>query len=463
MRPSPPVAPLSRRLAGRRGSVLLAALLFAAGLALVLGSYLTLSRTTLKLAHRTFFANDAANLAEAGVEEALYCFNQMSAGTAPAAAWAGWTFSSANAMRALPAFNRDQNAVGIVKVYVHGYDGSDAAPYVVSQAVVTPFDGGAPIVRTVHLALRRNPGTGGKGVVVLNGALTLSNSTYADSYISNPSGSPTGPWSVYPAAGARSNNDAVVLAGSTSIASGKIKGDLYLGSAVTSPPASDYTGTLIKPYTATYPFPAYPTAAGVSQSYNLAATIPATLPRAGDLPAADGRYYYFTTASVRTFTVSADSNVTIVSTGGMPITSTTLINLPITSTLHVYLGTPPPSTPSAAGAFTMGTNCPLNAAGYAGALRIFTTTTSNCTVANNCQLVAMLHAPNALFSASGANAANRLCGCFIARAITVASTQYLHFDESLPVYATYGMTRYMDFQSAADRATVAGLTGNYLR
>jgi len=453
MCPPPPVPPASRRLAGARGSVLLAAMLFAAGLALVLGSYLKLSRTSLKLAHRTFFASDAANLAEAGVEEALYCFNQMSAGVVPATAWSGWTFSSTNAMRALPTFNRDQNAVGIVKVYVHGYDGSDAAPYIVSQAVVTPFDGGAPVIRTVHLALRRAPGTAGKGVVVLNGALTLSNSTYADSYMSNPSGSPTGPWSVYPAAGAGLNNDAVVLAGSTNIASGQIRGDLYLGSAVTSPPVSDYTGALIKPYTATFPFPVYPTAAGVSQSYSLGATIPATLPRAGDLRAADGRYYYFTTASVRTFTVSANSHVTIVSTVGMPITSATLINLPVTSTLHVYL----------AGAFTMGTNCPLNAAGYAGALRIFTTTTSNCTILNNCQLVACVHAPNAAFSASGSNAANRLSGCFIAKAITVANTQYLHFDESLPVYATYDMTRYMDFQTAADRATVAGLTGNYLR
>ena len=99
-------------------------------------------------------------------------------------------------MRTLPTFNRDQNAVGVVKVYVKGYDGSDAAPYVVSQAVVTPFDGGKPVIRTVHLALRRHPGTGGHGLVVLNGALTMNNSTYADSYDSNPSGSPTGPWSV---------------------------------------------------------------------------------------------------------------------------------------------------------------------------------------------------------------------------------------------------------------------------
>jgi hypothetical protein len=448
----PPTPSTVRRRTGERGSMLLTAMLFAIGLAIVLGSYLTLSRTTLKVAHRTFFANDAANLAEAGVEEALYAFNLMTAGTAPATAWTGWTISTTNAMLTLPTFNRDQNAVGIVKVYVKGYDGSDAAPYIVSQAVVTPFDGGAPVIRTVHLALRRNSGTAGKGLVVLNGAFTLSNATFANSYVSNPTRSPTGPWLVYSAGIARSNVSVVVLAGTVSVGTGQIMGNLYLGAGVTAPAASKVTGTITKNYSATYPFPAYPAAAGVSQSYNLAATIPATLPRAGDLPAADGRYYYFTTAAVRTFTVAANSDVVIVSTVGMPITSATLVNLPTTSTLQVYLG----------GAFTI-TGANLNAAGYAGALRIYTNTATACTIGNNCQVTACIHAPSAALHSSGGAVTNSVNGCFIAKSITAANSQDYHFDESLPVYASYDMTRYMDFQSAADRATVAGLTGNFLR
>ena len=447
----PPVPPAFPRLSRERGSMLITAMLFAVGIAIVLGSYLSLSRTALKVAHRTFFSNDAANLAEAGVEEALYSFNLMTAGTVPATAWTGWTPSGANATRALPTFNRDQNAVGVVKVYVHGYDGSDAAPYIVSQAVVTPFDGGAPVIRTVHLALRRNPGTGGKGLVAKN-SFTLSNATYADSYISNPSGSPTGPWAVYPAAGARTNNDVVVLAGTVSIGTGQIKGDLYLGAGVAAPAASKVTGTIYPNSTLTIPVTVAPTAAGVSQSYNLGAAIPATLPRAGDLPAADGRYYYFTSASVCKFTVSANSNVVIVGTSTMAVTAANFITLPTTSTLHVYV----------TGAFTIsGVN--LNAAGYAGALRIYTTTASNCTIGNNCQVSAWIHAPNATLAASGAAVTNAVNGCFVANKITAANSQDYHFDESLPVYDTYDMTRYMDFQSAADRATVAGLTGNYLR
>lgn len=453
MRPAPPVPPGFRRCTGERASMLITAMLFAVGLAVVLGTYLNLSRTTLKVAHRTFFANDAANLAEAGIEEALYSFRQMSAGTAPATAWSGWTFSGANAMRTLPTFNRDQHAIGIVKVYVSGYDGSDAAPSILSQAVVTPFDGGAPVVRTVQLMLRQQPGTGGHGLVVLNGALSMKNSTYADSYNSNPTGSPTGPWSVYANSIADDHASVAVLEGSVSIAGGKVRGDIYLGSAVSPPASSDYTGSLTKDYAATYPFPAYPVAADLSQSYSLGATIPATLPRAGDLPAADGRFYYFTTASVRDFAVAADTNITIVGTSTMALTSSTEITLPPTSTLHVYV----------AGAVTLGTGTDMNAAGYAGALRIYTSTANNCTVANNCRLVAYLYAPNSTLHATGSSSANRLSGCFIAKAITTANQQHFHYDEALPVHATYEMTRYLDFQSAADRATVSGLTNGYLR
>ncbi len=457
MSPSPASPCMAHRLPSERGSMLLTAMLFATGIALVLGTHLTLSRTSLKVAHRAFFANDATNLAEAGLEEALYCFNQMTVGTAAATAWSGWTISGANAMRTLTPINRDQSAIGLIKVYVKGYDASDAAPYIVSQAVVTPFDGGAPITKTVHLMINLNAGTTTHGLVALNG-LTLNTATYADSYISNPTSSPTGPWLVYPAGGARNFTSVAVLAGTVTIGTGQIKGNLYLGTGVASPGASKVTGTITVDYTATFPFPAYPAAAGVSQSYDLASTIPARLPRVGDLPAADGRYYYFcVSTSICSFSVAANSNVTIVGTAsvGMPITSTTQITLPTTSTLYVYM----------TDAFTISAAA-LNASGWAGALKIYTTTTTACTVGNDSQVSACIHAPNAALQATGNSSANLLSGRFIAKTISASNAQNIHYDESLQPTAsalTYNVTRWLEFQSAADRATVAGLTGNYLR
>jgi len=79
-----------------RGSVLITALIFSIILAITLMSYISLSNNSLKLAHRTFFADAAGNLAEAGTEEAVWAFNQMgnsTDATTVANAWNGWTLS----------------------------------------------------------------------------------------------------------------------------------------------------------------------------------------------------------------------------------------------------------------------------------------------------------------------------------------------------------------------------------
>jgi hypothetical protein len=439
---------------GERGSMLIAAMLFAIAIALVLGSYLTLSRTSLKVAQRTFFANDAANLAEAGAEEALYCFNQMAAGVVPATAWSGWTFSSTNAMRTLTPVNRDQNGVGVIKIYVKGYDSTDAAPYVISQATVTPFDGGAPIIRTVHLALSRNSGSTAHTVIALNG-IDLRNDAFVDSFDSNPTDSPTGPWQPYSSGIAQSNGSVVVLAGSVFLRNNaQIRGNLYLGPGVVAPAASQVTGTITTNYSTTFAFPTYPTTTSVSQNYDLGTTIPATLPRPGDSAAADGRYYYFCrNTTVRNFSVTAGRNVTLVGTGtGM----TTGITLPATSTLHVYMDGP----------LTIAAGTSLNASGWAGALRIYTTTASQCSLGNNCQLSAWFHAPNAELRGTGNNANNQMVGYFVANTIYASGSMDFHYDESLQagsVTSSYDVTRWLDFQTAADRALVAGLTNNYLQ
>ena len=449
MPPLPPTPPAARsRLSSERGSLLIVALLFAAAISLVLVSYLELGHTSLKLAHRSYFANDATNLAEAGLEEALYCFNRMGAGVAPATAWLGWTFSGTNAMYTLPPFNRDQNAVGIVKVYVKGYDGSSAAPTVFSQAVITPFDGGAPIVKTLQISLKLN--LGAFGLVALNG-LTLKNTTYADSFDSNPTNSPTGPWVAYSSGIAHSQATVFVRSGSISIGTGKIKGNLYLGTGVSSPPASKVTGTITTNYTQPFPMPAFPTAGSVSRSYNLGATIPATLPVAGHLPAADGRYYYFCSgATIGSTTITSGKNVTIVGTNTSMTFGLTVQNL---ATCVIYMDK----------TVVLATNKTINSTNWAGALQVFTTTTGTCSFANNSQFAGCLFAPYATLTASGSGANGLLVGFFVAQTITTSNVMNFHYDEALQPGSAWSMTNWLELQSAADRATVAGLTNNFLR
>ncbi|SDS38816.1 hypothetical protein [Opitutus sp. GAS368] len=449
----PPTSRLSRGRSGQRGSLLIVAMLLATAIALVLGSYLALARTSLKVAHRTFFAQDASNLADAGLEEAIYAFNLMASGTAPATAWSAWTLSGTTATRTLAPFNRDQNAVGIVKICVQGYDGSVAAPVVYTQAVITPFDGNAPVVKTVQLKIKKNVAP--NGVVALNG-LALNGISTVDSFNSNPTNSATGPWLAYVSTIATANASVVALAGSLTFSSVTVAGNLYLGSGVTPPASGTYTGTLTTNYSASFLLPAYPTAASVSQSYNVGSTIPAILPVIGHLPASDGRYYYFcSNATIGTTAIAAGKNVTIVGTGTSMGPGLTI---PSGSSCYVYMD----------GALTLPSGSSFNNSAWAGALQIFSSTTGTCTCAigNKGQMLACLYAPKASLVASGGGSGGMLVGRYVANTITVSGKLDFHFDQALQPSGSgtlYNVTQWLEFQSAADRATVSGLTGNYLR
>ena len=87
------------QLAGKssRGSVLITTLIFSLIIAITLVGYLKLSTNSLKLAHRTYFADLAGNLAEAGTEEAVWSFNKLGYNNTSAnitASWSGWTLGN---------------------------------------------------------------------------------------------------------------------------------------------------------------------------------------------------------------------------------------------------------------------------------------------------------------------------------------------------------------------------------
>lgn len=434
-----------------RGGVLVTALLLAIVIGAGLVGYLRLSRTSLSLAQRGFFANDARNLAEAGLEEGIYHLNLLAAGTAPATVWSNWTISGANAMRTLPPFNRDQRAVGIVRLHVQGHDGN--APIVHSQAVVTPFDGSAPVVKTLRISLTFVRGVAAHGLVAISG-LNLKGRTIADSFNSNPTGSATGPWRPYSSAIARARTSVVVQSGAISIGSGKIYGDVYLGPGVASPGATEVTGSVVTNYRADFPMPPYPTPASVSQSYSVDSALPPTLPVAGHLPAADGRYYYFCrNTTIGTVTIAAGRDVTIVGT------STSLgpgLTIAAGGSCFIYMD----------GSVNLSKGTDLNHSGWAGALQIFTTTRGECTMSNNSQIAACLYAPYATLTAQGGSSAGMLMGYYVANTISTSGSMDFHYDESFRSTAagtgTWSVTEWRELQSAADRDAARTATSHFL-
>lgn len=428
-------------------------MLIATVIALGLAGYISLAYTPLKLANRTFLAGDAAHLAEAGLEQAIHGFKRVAAGAAPATAWADWTIAGSDAMRTLPPFNRDQSALGVVRVYVRGYDGNDPSPIVHSQAVLTPYDGGPPIVKTLRITLKFARGVAAHGLVGING-VSLRGGTIADSFNSNPSGSPTGPWRPYSTAIAQARTSVVVQNGTLSVGSGKIYGDAFVAAGVTPPLASEVTGYIVTNYQATFPMPVYPTPATVSQSYNVGSAIPATLPASGHAPASDGRYYYFcSNTTIGAVTIAAGANVTIVGT------NTNLgpgLTIAAGGSCYIYMD----------GTVNLSKGTDLNNAGWAGALQIFTTTRGACTMSNNTQITACLYAPYASLTAQGGNSTGMLTGYYVASTITTSGSMDFHYDEAFRVTAagmvTWLVNGWYELQGEAERNLAREATNNYL-
>lgn len=446
-------APAGYRRPRQRGSLLVTAMLISAVLGIGLVGYLALSTNALKLSHRTLFTNDAANLAEAGLEEALYCFNQLNAGVAQNTAWSGWTLASGNATRTLPSFNRDQRAVGTVKVFVRGYDATIASPFVVSQATIVPFDGSPPIVRVMRIGLLQ-AGVFINGVVGLNG-LSLKGQPVIDSFNSNPINSPTGPWITYSSVIARANTSVIVQKGTIDLGNGLVKGNVALGTGVTAPPASQVTGTIQKDYAGQFRMPAYPTAAGVSKSYNLGSAVPAQLPVAGHTAAADGKFYYFVSnATLTNLTIAAGKDVVIVGTN---TSLSSGLNINANATCAIFID----------GVINASSQGSLNNSNWAGALQIFTTSSTDCTISGNGELRASVYAPNANLKASGGGSSGSVVGSFVAKTIIATGQMSFHYDEALRYLNTAGGNRWAvssweEVRLDSDRSALAALTGGFL-
>lgn len=186
---------VSSRARGRRGGVLITALIFSAIIAVIaLPSYLALSRDTLRVSHRGFYNIAVVDLAETGLEHALWAVNSGD--------WSGWdTVSEAgNARRKFTGFDYSGGVTGEVAVRVSGYSGQGASA--VAKATIT-LAGGETLEKWAKVTMKgrslfefgllaREPFSAGGGNVF-------------DSWISDPDGNPATPSVPYSSAVARSN------------------------------------------------------------------------------------------------------------------------------------------------------------------------------------------------------------------------------------------------------------------
>lgn len=177
-----------RRRQSNRGSLLIVAMILCAVIGISLASYIQLGRTSLQISNRAFYNNAAMNLAENGLEEAMYSINKRVADATYA--WPDWTISGSNAYRQLPSsgtYTFDQNATGIVRVYVYNYLGT--APSAVARSTVT-LGGGSnrTIEKWVQIQLRKTSKFA-NGLVAKQSIIFSGTNASVDSWNSDPDNS----------------------------------------------------------------------------------------------------------------------------------------------------------------------------------------------------------------------------------------------------------------------------------
>ena len=159
-----------------RGSALLAALCFAAVLSLALGSYLTVCCRSLQMSTRHLSSAHGLELAEVGLEEALWALNKSD--------WSnGWTITGTTATKTLSGFTYENGLTGSVSLTVASYDGSAGLRTVTVTGITTLADG--------TTARRTLTGTSAQAPLFVNalaattGNVTFSSAGTVDSYDSS--------------------------------------------------------------------------------------------------------------------------------------------------------------------------------------------------------------------------------------------------------------------------------------
>ena len=142
-----------------------------------MSSYITLCYRTLELSNRTVHGTRSIELAETGMEEALWALNQTNY------TWSGWTISGTTATKTLTGFSYENGATGEIRVTIESYNGT-AGTRRVTATGITHVPNAADISRTLTSTSVPAP-LFVNAIAATNGTVTFSNGGTADSYDSS--------------------------------------------------------------------------------------------------------------------------------------------------------------------------------------------------------------------------------------------------------------------------------------
>jgi hypothetical protein len=452
----------------KRGSAFITAIILTAGLAVMLASYHSLVNFNLRSSHRSYHSSAAMNLAETGLEEAMWAVNQKRAKNANA--YDGWTITGDTATREFNnAFTVGTASATYVKVRITNCNLTlPAQPTIKAQARLSLPNGMPGVTKWVEITLDApatgtpgqqgptHPGLVAKHVIKFNG-----NNPTVDSWNSDPGklGVQTHPYSA-----ATKNDEGFV--GSVDVAvdmvtiqNADIKGhvatanDTNLSNNV-GPNGSiladdSPVGTKIDPsrvstdFKATLPDVAVPSTTAIVLG-PIGDSI--SLPRPGDAPAADGKYYYQTgnitlnnktlTINSRDVVISAPYPYDIKIGGGSGA-----LNIATGASLEIYAGRDVDIAGNGvANGTPAGTTLTTVDAQQPTKFKVWGTGTANTPqsikIAGNGALSGVIYAPNADVTINGNG---DVMGSVVANNITLVGNAAFHYDEALGQFA-FGTT-----------------------
>lgn len=462
-----------------RGSLLIVAMLLCAIIGISIVSYINLGRSALRSSNRALYNNAAMNLAENGLEEAMYSINKLVADSTYSFSSNGWTVSGSNAQRKWTGTTFDQNATGEVRVYIYNYDGT-AAPNIIARSLVTVRGDttSAAVEKWIRVQLRKTSkfanGLVAKQTINFNGSPQI------DSWNSDPDNNSATAPIVYSAA---TKNDAGSV-GSISVGVNAVLVDNadiwgYVGTGGSAPqvgatgtvgPFGTTAGTVVASHVTTDFSASFDdVSAPTTYTYTSVGSLSTNKTLPDDFPSAtlqaDGKYYIECTnigGSNKVFTIAAGKKVVLKVTdtvgncidikggsGGINVSSGASLEIYAAGDINI----------SGQGAMNGGTSAatmgqPIN-------FQIYGTKTSGTqtiSVKGNGVFSGVLYAPYGSVALDGSV---QTFGSVVANDITLNGTSaQFHYDESLGNFGganPYRVTRWDELNTASDRATYSSV------
>jgi hypothetical protein len=198
----------------RRGSVTLVALCMTTALGIALGSYIGLCSRSVQFSTRQLQQDRVRELAQVGLEEALWALNQDTWTTSGPAGNQTWTTSGANRTVTLTYPLDGQGATAQVALTIANYASSGPTWPTITSAVTLTRTGGETFTRTVQAAARPAP-LFGNAIASADSYVSFSAGGTVDSWNSDPDNNSATAMVAYSFTAGNASNYEAVIAGRT--------------------------------------------------------------------------------------------------------------------------------------------------------------------------------------------------------------------------------------------------------